>query len=134
MGPLGEELGWRALLYPYFENSFGWLAGSLFVGVIWAIWHAPLWFVDSPQAKIPFWAFSINVILLSVLMSMIYNHSQGSILVVVLLHLTFNVSLGIIDILRSHSPDEFIINSLYIYVPMVVILVGIHEWTSVNKC
>lgn len=134
MGPLGEELGWRALLYPTFKLSYGWMGAALLVGVIWALWHAPLWFLNSPQAKIPFWAFAVNVVLLSILMSMIYNHSQGSILVIVLLHLTFNVSLGVIDILGSHSPGEFVIRSLYIYLPLVLILVGIHEWTSTAKC
>jgi len=134
MGPLGEELGWRAFLYPAFKHKYGWMASALFVGVIWTLWHAPLWFLESPQSKIPFWAFSINVVLLSILMSMIYNHSQGSIVFIVLLHLTFNVSLGALDILGSHSQGEFVLKGLYIYVPLVIILVGIHELTSANKC
>ncbi len=134
MGPLGEELGWRAFLYPVIKDKYGWMASALIVGAIWALWHAPLWFLDSPQSKIPFWAFSINVMLLSILMAMIYNHSQGSILPVILHHLTFNVSLGVIDILGSHHPGEFVIKGLLIYAPLVLILVGIHEITSVGKC
>jgi len=134
LGPLGEELGWRGFLYPVIKSNYGWMASALIVGAIWTLWHAPLWFLDSPQSKIPFWAFSINVMLLSILMSMIYNHSQGSILAIILLHLTFNASLGVIDILESHHPGEFVIKSLYIYAPLVLILVGIHELTSVTKC
>jgi membrane protease YdiL (CAAX protease family) len=134
MGPLGEELGWRAFLYPDLKQSYGWMASALVVGVIWSLWHGPLWFLDSPQSKIPFWAFSINVVVLSVLMAMIYNHSQGSIIAIVLLHLTFNVSLGIIDILGSHQPGQFVIKSLYLYVPLVMVLVIIHEFVSKNKC
>jgi len=134
MGPLGEELGWRAFLYPVVKDKYGWMASALIVGAIWTLWHAPLWFLDSPQSKIPFWAFSINVILLSILMSIIYNHSQGSIIAIILLHLTFNVSLGAIDILGSHNPGEFVVKSLYVYAPLVLILVGIHELTSVDKC
>jgi membrane protease YdiL (CAAX protease family) len=134
MGPLGEELGWRGFLYPEIKVKYGWMASAMIVGLIWSLWHAPLWLLDSPQSKIPFWAFSINVMLLSILMSIIYNHSQGSIIIVILLHLTFNVSLGVIDILGSHQSGEFIIKSLYIYAPMVLILVGIHELTSIDKC
>ncbi|RMF56134.1 MAG: CPBP family intramembrane metalloprotease [Calditrichaeota bacterium] len=134
MGPLGEELGWRAFLYPSLTTKYGWMAGALVVGAIWAIWHAPLWAIDSPQSKIPFWAFFLNVVFLSMLMGMIYNHSQGSIIAVVLLHLTFNVSLGVIDILDSHQPGEFVIKSLYFYVPTVLILSGIHEVITTNKC
>jgi membrane protease YdiL (CAAX protease family) len=134
MGPLGEELGWRGVLYPTLESSYGWMGSALIVGVIWAIWHAPLWFLNSPQSKIPFWAFSINVVLLSILMSMIYNHSQGSIVIVVLLHLTFNISLGFIDILESHQPGEYVIKSLFIYVPLVLVLIGLHELTKTSLC
>ncbi|WP_298550816.1 CPBP family intramembrane glutamic endopeptidase [uncultured Algibacter sp.] len=134
MGPLGEELGWRGFLYPILKSNYGWMGGALVIGAIWAIWHAPLWFLDSPQSKIPFWAFAINVVLLSILMSIIYNHSQGSILAVVLLHLTFNVSLGFIDILGSHQSGVYIIKSLYIYVPLVLVLIGIHEITKTYQC
>jgi membrane protease YdiL (CAAX protease family) len=134
MGPLGEELGWRGLLYPILKSNYGWMGSALVVGVIWAIWHAPLWLLDSPQSIIPFWAFSINVVLLSILMSMIYNHSQGSIIAIVLLHLTFNVSLGFIDILGSHQPGEYVIKSLYIYVPLVLVLIGLHELTKTSLC
>jgi len=134
MGPLGEELGWRAFLYPVFKDKYGWMASALIVGAIWILWHAPLWFLDSPQSKIPFWAFSVNVMLLSILMSVIYNHSQGSVMPVILLHLTFNVSLGIVDILDSHHPGEFVIKSLYVYFPLVLLLVGIHELTSPHEC
>jgi len=134
MGPLGEELGWRGFLYPILKSNYGWMGSALIVGVIWAIWHAPLWFLDSPQSKIPFWAFSFNVILLSILMSMVYNHSQGSIIAIVLLHLTFNISLGIIDILGSHQPGEYVIKSLYVYVPLVLVLIGLHELTKTSLC
>ncbi len=66
-------------------------------------------------------------------MSMIYNHSQGSIIAIILLHLSFNVSLGFIDILGTHHPGEIVIKSLYIYAPLVLILVAIHELRSVSK-
>lgn len=134
MGPLGEELGWRGFLYPIFKDKYGWMAGALMVGFIWAFWHFPLWFLDSPQSKISFWAFVIIVVLLSILMSIMYNQSKGSIIPAILLHLTFNVSLGMIDILESHDPSEFIIQSLYIYVPLVLILVGIYELTADKSC
>lgn len=134
LGPLGEELGWRAYLYPKFTAKYGWMASALIVGIIWAIWHSPLWLLDSPQSKIPFGIFLVNVVLLSVLMSIVYNHSQGSIIYIILLHLTFNFSLGIIDLLGSHTQDEFASQGLFVYLPLVIILVYIHELTAVKKC
>lgn len=134
MGPIGEELGWRAFLYPNLKNNYGWLASAFIVGVIWALWHAPLWLLDSPQSKIPFWAFSVNVICLSIIMSILYNHSKKSIIPIILLHLTYNVCLGVIDIFDTHESGNYVIKSLFIYIPFIILLLGLHEYTGKGEC
>jgi len=134
MGPLGEELGWRAFLYPILAEKYGWLASALIVGVLWALWHLPLWLIESPQSEIPFWAFSVNVILLSIIMSMIMNYSDGSVLFVVLLHLIFNVSLAVVQVLDVDKQGEYLKFSLYIYIPIVIVLMAIHEFTKDQIC
>jgi membrane protease YdiL (CAAX protease family) len=37
----GEELGWRGFLQKEF-SGLGFWKGSLFIGLVWGIWHAPL--------------------------------------------------------------------------------------------
>ena len=39
---LGEEIGWRGFLLPRLTGRFGWRAGCLLSGCIWAVWHYPL--------------------------------------------------------------------------------------------
>jgi membrane protease YdiL (CAAX protease family) len=53
-----EELGWRGyILDPLEERLRPWL-GSLVLGVIWALWHLPLFFVpESGQGATPWGAF-----------------------------------------------------------------------------
>ena len=39
---LGEEAGWRGVMYPYLKEHLGPLAGRILGGVLWGIWHWPL--------------------------------------------------------------------------------------------
>lgn len=41
---LGEEIGWRGFLGPRLVQRFGFGAGPLFTGLIWAVWHYPVLF------------------------------------------------------------------------------------------
>ena len=44
-GPLSEEPGWRGTAYPRMRASLGRLQAGLLLGVVWAVWHLPLFFV-----------------------------------------------------------------------------------------
>src|SRR5215471_16647288 len=44
---LGEELGWRAYVFPRLAARIGWRLASLVVGILWAAWHLPLFFAPS---------------------------------------------------------------------------------------
>ncbi len=39
---LGEEAGWRGVMYPYLKNRLGPVGGKLLGGALWGIWHWPL--------------------------------------------------------------------------------------------
>ena len=39
---LGEEAGWRGVMYPYLKNKLGPVFGKLVGGALWGIWHWPL--------------------------------------------------------------------------------------------
>ena len=42
MAAIGEEAGWRGVLYPALKNAYGTAKGRLFGGLIWGIWHFPI--------------------------------------------------------------------------------------------
>jgi membrane protease YdiL (CAAX protease family) len=88
-GGLWEEIGWRGYALPQLQRRYGALVGSLILGVIWASWHIPQWFIPG-EASGSFPAFVVGVVTLSVLLAWLYNNSGGSLLIVVLAHTANN--------------------------------------------
>ncbi|MEJ2252748.1 MAG: lysostaphin resistance A-like protein, partial [Candidatus Lokiarchaeota archaeon] len=46
-GPLSEEPGWRGFALPRLESRFTALTSSIILGLIWAFWHLPMYFVET---------------------------------------------------------------------------------------
>jgi len=94
---LGEEIGWRGYALPRLQTGRSALSASLILGVIWGLWHLPLYFTG--QAGRPLGLFPLFVVLtiaMSVIITWVYNSTGGSLLLVVLLHATFNLPLTIL--------------------------------------
>ena len=45
-GPLPEEPGWRGTAYPRLRARMGRLNTLLVLGMVWAVWHLPLFFIQ----------------------------------------------------------------------------------------
>jgi uncharacterized protein len=89
---LGEEIGWRGYALPRLQAGGSALGASLILGSIWALWHLPLWLTGTPGRTASLYAaFVVSVIALSVILTWVYNSTGGSLLLVVLLHATFNL-------------------------------------------
>jgi membrane protease YdiL (CAAX protease family) len=90
-GALGEELGWRGCALPRLLHRHTALTASLIVGSVWGLWHLPAFFISGlPQNNFSLPAFLIGTVGLSVLMTWVYQHTNGSILFAILIHWLFN--------------------------------------------
>jgi membrane protease YdiL (CAAX protease family) len=86
-GPLGEVAGWRGFALPRLQGAMGAARASLLLGLVWAGWHLPNFFI--PEAGT--WQGSLLaylgiVTMLSFVHTSAYNATRGSLAVVTVLH------------------------------------------------
>jgi membrane protease YdiL (CAAX protease family) len=90
-GGMSEEFGWRGYVLPRFQARWNALTSSIALGAIWASWHIPLWFVPGDDHnQVFFWGWAARLILFSILMTWIFNNTNGSVLAAILFHGTAN--------------------------------------------
>lgn len=91
---LTEEPGWRGFALSRLQENFTALWASFILGLSWGIWHFPLFLIPgTPQASIPFVGFLLSTIAIAILMTWIYNHTKGSVLLAAFFHAAYNTTL-----------------------------------------
>jgi membrane protease YdiL (CAAX protease family) len=91
---VAEEPGWRDFAQPRLQQRFGPLVGSLVLGPLWGAWHLPLFLtewggwpdVDRLMAA----EFIGSAVLLSIVMTWLFNRTGESLPVVMLFHANIN--------------------------------------------
>ena len=100
----GEELGWRGYALPRLATYLGLGAASVLLGVVWALWHLPLFFLQSSGSDgQSFPIYLMHVTALSVAMAWLYWKAEGSLLLVMLMHAAVNNTTGIVPAAVPHA-------------------------------
>jgi membrane protease YdiL (CAAX protease family) len=117
-GPFSEELGWRGYALDKLLDRFGFVRGSLLLGLLWGIWHLPLylmpqtWHGQMGFGLTGFWMFLLMSVGLSYIMSYVYLKTQRSILSAMMLHLMSNFTA---QLMQEVSPRVEVLRSLFIF-------------------
>jgi len=76
-GPFTEEYGWRGYALERLESKFNALVSSLILGLIWGLWHIPLFFIEGTvQSNIPIYEFLLIQIITSIFYTWIVNNNR----------------------------------------------------------
>lgn len=93
----GEEIGWRGYALPSLAARFGFARASILLGLIWAFWHFPQFFIrEGDTYGQSFFVFVLQVTALSVAITWLYARTGGSLLLPMLLHSAVNNSKDIV--------------------------------------
>ncbi len=119
---MGEEFGWRGYALPRFQAKWNALVSSIVLGIIWASWHLPFFFIhNQPLYQRNFWEWVPLILLSSVIYTWIFNNTKGSVLAAALFHASLNSS---IVLLPTTSSLWYYYGVLLLAVILVVIIFG----------
>jgi membrane protease YdiL (CAAX protease family) len=108
----GEEIGWRGFALPRLTVKFGLPVSTLLLGILWACWHLPLFFVkgaDTFGQSFPLYLLQVTA--LSVAMGYLYWRTGGSLLLVMLMHAAVNNTKGIVSSAVQGATNPFALSN-----------------------
>lgn len=109
---LAEEPGWRGYAQPTANRRYPPLLAALIVSVIWALWHLPnALFVQNLNETL---AHLLATVVNGFVLAWAYNSTNGSVLIVMLLHGAQNATGGLVMRMFSGSADGPTITMYYL--------------------
>jgi membrane protease YdiL (CAAX protease family) len=108
----GEEIGWRGFALPRLSERFGLAPASVALGIIWASWHLPLFFYPGSNIQgQSFPLYLLQVTAVSIAIAWLYWRTQGSLLLVMLLHAAVNNTKDIVPSAVQGSTNAFALST-----------------------
>ena len=136
LGPLSEELGWRGYALDRLQTRWNALVSSLIVGLVWSLWHLPLFLIPGTsqhEMGVPFIGFLIKLTSSSVLYTWLYNNTRRSLWSAILLHWLYTYAAQVMSSQVVRSP---LYNSLeylpYVIMAGVVVLIWKPQTLSIH--
>lgn len=139
INPIGEETGWTGFALYHLQKRFSPWLGAVILGVVWAVWHLPAYFVPSEMGAfnpVGFVVFTLSAIFTRIIWTWLTNTARGSGIAAILLHASSNaVSLALIPLLLpAPTPDQMAMSGLILlgalFILAILILIFTHGGLS----
>lgn len=108
----GEEIGWRGYALPLMSKKFGLAMSSILLGIIWATWHLPLFYITAADTfNQSFPLYLLQVTGLSVIMAWLFWKVNGNLLPLMVFHAAINNTKDIVPSASKASASPFTLNA-----------------------
>ncbi len=95
-----EEFGWRGYAQDPLQDRFGIIKGSLILGLLWGLWHSPLWLIPNEgHSYYSLIAFLVFTTSWSLVIGIIYNLSGKKVVIPWIMHAINNLSVPLFPVL-----------------------------------
>jgi len=106
LGPLSEEIGWRGYALGRLQTRWNALISSLIIGLVWALWHLPLFLMvgtSQHELGLPFIGFLVGFMANSVFYTWLYNNTKQSLWSAILFHWLYTYAMQVMlsGVIRS---------------------------------
>lgn len=130
---IGEEFGWRGYAMPRLQARHNALTASLIVGLVWGIWHIPMfltagttqskWLADAGWVAIV--GYTVYCMAWAIQYTWVFNNTGGSVLLAAVLHGAGNAWIGgYIDVYRGHFGGVLVFTAVMIVVSVIIVFVA----------
>ena len=122
-----EEAGWMYILQPELDKKYGFVFSSISVGIIWTLWHIPLFFIPGTnhgEGLINFWMFVVQLFAFRFFNGAIYKISgKGRVFMCVLFHTMFNAASPIFGTMTMTWVGTIAANAALVLVSLVTVVI-----------
>ena len=117
-GCCAEEIGWRGFLLPHLQKRYSPFFSSIIVGVLWGAWH-----LNFTGGILGFILYTVTIIEMAILMTWLFNKTNGNLFLMTMWHFMFNLSSHIF-LWERFSIYLYMVESIIFGVACVIIVLS----------
>lgn len=133
-GPVGEEMGWRGALLPWLLLRWQPLPASLLLGLVGALWHAPLWWHPEFRMGASLMLFvplyTLSLMAMSVIITAICLRARGSVVLAMVTHAALNAAA--IPFALVHERGHLLVEAV-VPVTLLMCVTAVAVWYGVGR-
>ena len=122
LSALFEQVGWMGYAFEPMSNRWGLFKSTLLLGVIWGLWHVPMFIFAMPEPEMIV-AQVLVLIALRFLIVWLYSNTGKSVFIAILLHAIYDVCIIVI-------PINFVVTAIIMSISAALIL---YFWSRNQK-